>query len=285
MGAPPHTADSLVSKAREGLATELQIDQDFVDQRLREWVWAEPPAGIWESLYPQAHRLLAERETGTSVPEKTGKGSRSALAGRLIEGSPGFRRRFTGGFRGRGGVWAFRGAVLAIILVPAAAVALTSGGGDENVALSAPGAPAGSAAAGEAGESEDGTSYDALSPKELDQLRLQELDELQQASEEQDDKSLSAGERSDAEARAQELLEVARERLAEAERREQQVEAQEQKPPATDPATTPPPATGTTPATGKKKKKRKKGQAAPPTSGSIDECLFSPDTGTYICPE
>jgi hypothetical protein len=40
---------------------------------------------------------------------------------------------------------------------------------------------------------------------------------------------------------------------------------------------------GTTPP--KKKKKHKKKQAATQPSNSLDNCLFNPDTGTYICPE
>jgi hypothetical protein len=311
IGAPPHTAQSLVTRARESLATELQIEADFVDKRLGEWSLAEPPAGIWERLYPKAHRLLAERE-GTpptqdkaTRPGKT-KRSGSALATRVFEESPRARRRFAGGLGGRGSTWAFRAAVLAIILVPAAVVALASSGdkGRDNVALSAEGGavPGTAEYAEDPSHSEGGTTYEALTPKELDQLRLQELEELREYSQAQADKSLSSGERSNAEAEAQELLELARQRLAEAERREQQVAAQEQQQQQQqNPPATPPPGTGTTtttpvpgttptptpvaPTSKKKKKKRKKGQTTTPPPDSVSSCLFDPDSGQYICPQ
>ncbi|MGH2957847.1 MAG: RNA polymerase sigma factor [Solirubrobacterales bacterium] len=285
-GTSPEAANTVMASARERLAAELGVGVEDVDERLAGWLWAEPPRPIWEGLYPKAHRLLAERETATEPSEEPGR-SGSALATRLFDRSPGIRGRLGGGLSRRGGVWAFRAAVLAIILVPAAVVALTRSGdqGNDNVALSAAGGPGQSAATGgEPTETEGGTTYDALSPKELDQLRLKELDDLRRFSQQQADQSLSAGERSDAEARAERLLAMARERLAEADRREQAVAEREKK--AKAPAATTPAEPAPAPTGGKKRKKKKRETTTTPQEGtSVSDCLFNPQSGTYICPE
>jgi hypothetical protein len=284
----PKAATALAKQARQSFADRAGIPVGKLTASLRDWPWAEPPAEVWESLYPQAERLLAEIEAPAAKRRKAA-GSKQAptpLASRALRGPglAGLRARLSG----TAGIWAFRAGVLAVVLLPAAIVAMTGSGGNPStsVALSAAGDGSATASAGSgAGTTEGGSTYDALSPKELDQLRLQELDDLRRYSRAQADKSLSAGERSDAEQQALELLALARERLAEAERREQQAAAREDDAKSEGkPAPEPPPTTVTQPAPGKKKKKKGK-RKPPPPSGSIDDCLFDEESGTYICPE
>jgi hypothetical protein len=322
MGTTEDVAEPLVKEARSSLGSEIGVAANRVGPKLRDWTWAEPPEEIWESVYPQAQRLLVEREqAGPEAPAQSktaasakapskGKAAAkgkakaqrrapvrpardSALASRLLRDAPSLWSRIGHSFSGRVGIWAFRISVLVIILTPAAVIALASTGGKSGstLALSGPG-QAGSAVAGSADTSQGGSTYNALTPKELDQLRLRELDQLREYSQQQADQSLSASQRSDAASKAEQLLATARERLAAVEQREQQVAAKEQQQsqaktpaPAATPAPQPaaPAPAGTTPP--KKKKKHKKKQAATQPSNSLDNCLFNPDTGTYICPE
>jgi hypothetical protein len=323
MGTTEQVAESLVKEARGSFGSQIGVAGTRIGPKLRDWTWAEPPDEIWESVYPQAQRLLVEREKAgtavtagknevrtngkpaakTSKARKSAKARRrrpersardSALASRLLRDAPSLPSRIGHGLSGRLGVWAFRIAVLVIILTPAAVIALASTGGKSGstgLALSGPGL-AGSAATGSADTSQGGSTYNALTPKELDQLRLRELDQLREYSQQQADQSLSASQRSAAADKAEQLLALARQRLAAVEQREQQVAAKEQQQPQAKPAPAatpaPQPAPGPAPATntGKKKKKHKKKQAATQPSGnSLDNCLFNPDTGTYICPE
>lgn len=279
-------ATALSRQARRGLAQAAKIPPDELDVALADWPWAEPPAEIWDSLYPRAHRLLTELEADTAKPKRRSSARHSPLAERTLRG-PGLPTRVRRAFSGAGGVWAFRVGLLAIVLLPAAVVAMTGGGeSTTSVALSAtgPGASSFPTAPG-SGASSGGSTYDALTPKELDQLRLEELDALRRYSRAQADKSLSAGERTAAEQEAQELLALARQRLDEAERREQQAAAREKKSKAR-PAPAPPETTPKQPASGKKGKKKKKSKRRPPPSSpSIEDCLFDEESGTYICPE
>jgi hypothetical protein len=323
MGTTEQVAESLVKEAKRSFGSQIGVAGTRIGPKLRDWTWAEPPEEIWESVYPQAQRVLVERErAGTEAPSTSNTGEASgkptakrkpgpkgkakarrrpparaardsALLSRLLRDAPRLPSRIGHRLSGRVGIWAFRISVLVIILTPAAVIALASTGGKSGstLALSAPG-PSGSAVAGSADTSQGGSTYNALTPKELDQLRLRELDQLREYSQQQADQSLSASQRSDAADKAQQLLALARQRLAAVEQREQQVAAKEQqqsqaKPaPAATPAPQPAPAPAPAAPTGKKKKKHKKKQAATQPSGnSLDNCLFNPDTGTYICPE
>ncbi len=312
-GTTEKAAANLVGEARKSFAKALGIAADRLGPKLRDWPWLEPPAEVWDSLYPRAHRLLAERERSvgsttrrmrrlramgklpsrkTRVPSRHATPSPSPLATRLMEETPRLGTRFGKPLSGPGGVWAFRAAVLVIILTPAAIVALigTSGKGGGDVALSAGGGtvPGVTVTTGEDGEakSEGGSTYEALTAKELDQLRLEELEALREYSQAQTDRTLSADERVAAAENAEQLLALARQRLAEAERREQALEEREKKqgqqtlePPS---SSTPTPTT-----TGKKKKKngKKKGDQEDATApvDLQEECLMNPD-GTLICP-
>jgi hypothetical protein len=324
MGTTEEVAEPLIKGAKSSFASEIDVPGNRLGPKLRDWIWAEPPEEIWESVYPQAQRLLVEREkAGTDEPAAATNGKAkgkpaakahratkgkakarrrpraraardSALVSRLLRDAPRLPSRIGHRFSARVGIWAFRISVLIIILTPAAVIALASTGGKSGstLALSAPG-QAGSAIAGSADTSQGGSTYNALTPKELDQLRLRELDQLREYSQQQADQSLSASQRSDAAQKAQQLLALARQRLASVEQREQQVAAKEQqqsqaKPPpapAATPTPAPAPAPTTTTPPKKKKKHKKKPAATQPSGNSLDNCLFNPDTGTYICPE
>jgi hypothetical protein len=61
MGIGEAAASELVDRGAQRLASALGVDLAELDHHGADWLWAPPPAELWERIYPRLHRAL-ERE-------------------------------------------------------------------------------------------------------------------------------------------------------------------------------------------------------------------------------
>lgn len=300
LGIDAAAAEQLRTRAFENLAAALELSADDAAASYRSLPWAEPPAELWQALYPELHAVASQTVRAAAQ-------ARAAAAAR-----PGRLRRIARSLR----VWRRipRWAAVALIVLTAGGVAMAArgtGGGEE------PAPEAESAYYGSYSEGDDGTSggatgggassgggssYDALTPKELDKLRQQELEDLKRYSKRQADRELTPRQRRNAEKAAEDLVKLARRRERQAEKREQAArrqlarereerirerqQAARNQPPPSRPQQQPPPPPRSQP----------KDQQDPGSDGGGNEkdapeqtdqaeCLYDTESGTYVCPE
>jgi hypothetical protein len=283
LGIDAPAAAQLETRAAENLGVLLRATPDEALERYRALELAEPPIEIWNALYPELHANVAQ----------------TARAEAQERAQPAARRRP----RPRLGVvrrvprWGIVAAVLLVAAGGAMAARGGGGGGDDDDA-----GPLGSSYQGAAGlpvppsDSGGGFGYESLSPRELDKLRQDELEDLRRYERRQADRKLSPTARRRAARRAQGLTKEARRRLRAAARREEvarrelareraarahdrarrrQEKAESQRDPDPQPS---PPRDDETP------------REEPPPSDPSDEpdyteCLYDAESGTYVCPE
>jgi hypothetical protein len=290
---PAERAGELRARAQQSFAQALGTTVTEAKAMCGRWPWAQPPPEIWEPLYTQAYRALerglmtngnggpvataSTKSQETSLPLPVVRRSWrqvAATAARTIF----VERSLASLFDGRP-PWTKRAALAAAICLPAAIAAMVifGGGGKQPPAFNpnGTGTPAGSAAAG----GEKG-GYKELTPRELDKLRLNELKQLKQYSQQQQNRSLSFDQRRSASERAARLAETARRRLAaaRAEARRRAALRRRQRPRRQHAVKPPPPPAPTKPS----------GHKQPSGGGSskpdYSQCLYDEKTGSYLCP-
>lgn len=307
MGLPREQAAQLLERAEEQFATALGVKPADARAWRSAWPWAEPPPELWQSLYPKLYRAL-EQEAGGDDRGAGRKRSRGVAR-------PGRSRR------------RLAVALVALLAAGAAAFFLLRSDGEEGPAGDALVSDQGALGAapsveapggGEGSEAEGDSSYDALTPEELDQLRLDELRDLRRYSRREQNRTLTPAERRQASREARELSALAGRRLREARQRERAAARRERqaarqgregakrpvgKAPA--PATLPDRDRDRGGGGEKRDKNEKQKQKSDGKSGGIpgggdgggggggapkneaeaqQECLYNEDTGTYICP-
>jgi len=245
LGVDSPQAAGLLERAHAGFAEALGLPLEESDALAANWLWADPPAALWDSVYKNFHqtvwrRLQDEAPVLSVAAEPVAANEQPTMvvpAAAAAAATP--RRRRPRNLR----VWA---ALVAPLILVAGAYAYQQ----SQHGPSAPAHKAGTAAAigmtpGYSSpvddsqapasdiESADEPKQDVdplaaaakrkkpLTPKELDALRLQELKALRKYEMEQTDKRLSKAQRDYAAGKAGELRDLARQRAeAKAQRRE-----------------------------------------------------------------
>lgn len=290
LGIEPAMEADLRRRGYEELAALLDMSADEAEEACADVEWAPPPEDLWAALYPEIHSAVTRNARAAEAAPDQPEPQRR-------------KRRFP----------IPRVAIAAVGLLAAAGVAWAASGGDES------GAPPATSSGGYAGLStgagrspQPDAPADApsparapLSPKELDQLRKQEIENLKRYMRQKDDKRLPPRQRRHAAQKVSDLVKLAqarqraaegrelairralaREREArmreraqreEAEEREQRASANEQPSPRPDDrGATQEPARRDEPERPDDARTRDEAEA---------ECLYNADTGSYICPE
>jgi hypothetical protein len=297
------TPDAVARLLDHGMARFAELrggTQEEVAAAIDGWLLAEPPPGLWETIYPAFHRRVeAQLETRPS-------GEGNAAATRATTAMPALAppertSRFSRArARARAAAWTI--VVLAVLGGGgyAAAAALTGGGSSgAQHTLGQRSLPPGAAGG-------DGS----MSPQELDRLRQREI-KAQAAGGAGHGGPTSATSVPPSKAKQAALLKRAKAmqrvaKLKEA-KRERAIARQRQKAASHSSPATPPPtptpskprastaptttsgATGNTPTTSTStttpSSTTSSGNGAPTKSQADQSCLLNPDTGTYVCPK
>jgi DNA-directed RNA polymerase specialized sigma24 family protein len=308
-------AASVLTRAYESLAAALSISTDDARAAYEGWLLAEPPAELWERIYPRFYAALeksARSETGARMGAATrtrrvadgavakASARRERRAARRAAREPKQRRLI----RPR--------TVLVVALLGAAAFGALqytggSDSGDEFAALAdgeIPGVDEGNA---EDVARADGDPYDPLTPRELDKLRMEELQDLRAQGEEEQARELSQRHRTARREQAAARRERARERKriiaarkqAERERRqarkayEEQLERQERDGRRNQNSGGSDQGSGELGVTIEEYRSEGGSGSGGDSGGSggrtqeelEDECLWDEDSGSYRCPD
>jgi hypothetical protein len=303
LGLPRDQAAKLLHRGREALGAALGLPRPQADESARDWMWAAPPAQIWEELYQRfhvtverqlrrgsaEHTLVLKADAGT-VPAEAGRraGRRLRRAVR-VSGRPRWARRLR---------WNVA-LPLAAILLAAGAVAATQlpgfgqgadpAGTEQYPAAPVPGDPA---------STQSATGDPAVKPHKpltaalLDKLRLRELRQLREYSKRQADSSLPARQRRSAARRIAAIERAAQQRLRAQRKREAALADREARQRARDQASAPPPP----PSAERPRSQRPTRPETPERDGSTPAgpprnreeadktCLLNEESGQYICP-
>ena len=253
--------------------------------------WVEPPAELWQALYPELHATVTQQGevAADSAPAAAVRTERRPARPR------GARRVRSGALAG-----------IAALAVAGVAWAATGGGdgsgGSDDGTPGYSGLPSGSYSSDDGTQDGTGKSGNSLlTPEELDRLRREEIEQLKRFQRREGDQALPERERDRAARKVSELVKLARARQRAAERRELALRAQlarerearirernrrqeqdDQGPaPADDQEQSDPQREETDqPAGGDGE--RKDGDGRDPVE---TECLYDASSGTYICPE
>lgn len=206
LGLPKEEALQLLERGEAHLISILGISSGELRERLNQWPWADPPSELWARLYASHYtRLrdgLADGGNGghptRPLTAANGGSKRSGRRRRLGVGGP---KPASTGPRSKRlrvavvlGVAAMAAATVAFLTQPddqqgaAPAATFNSPDADDSSAGGLPALP------GDDGGSGSGPDqgYDALTPRELDQLRLDELRKLRAHAQREDDAALQS---------------------------------------------------------------------------------------------
>lgn len=289
LGIDPELERQLHDGAYEQLRVLLGVTDAEVRTAYEELPWVEPPAELWNALYPELHETVTQEAQPATAPVPVAKARTGATP-----------RRARGTRRLRSAALA----ALAALAVAGVAWAATGGGDDGSGAGTQDyaGLPAteddASSAEDEAGES----ASSLLTPEELDRLRREEIEQLKRLERRKDDRRLPQPERDRAARKVSDLVKLARQRQRAAEQRELAVRQQlarerearirernrREQQRDEDSMTT----------SEQQPNQEQGGGQKEPTGGQKGggddggdrdpvetECLYDPDNGTYICPE
>lgn len=300
----PAAGAQLLDRAMEAFALGAGVPPDSFAACYADWGWADPPAELWERVYPSFRRALERPAVAQAAADQLTQVLPAAVAG------PASPKR-----RPRVGKPALVAAVLAL-LAGGGAFAYTHRGGAEHVptvretyggAAATPAQPSEPTHANLPPASATGKDdpvaavqskpHKPLTAAELDGLRLKEVAMLRTYEKRQADKRLSQSQRDYAARKVAALQDLARQRLEvrrheralakreralareelAAERRRQNGGADTQKQPATEDQPYQAPKqqqTSTTPS-----------DSAPTQQEAQQECIEDQDSGQYICPQ
>jgi hypothetical protein len=286
----------LRSRAYEQLGALLGVSAGDVRAAYEDLTWAEPPQELWAALYPELH----------------GSVTRHARTVARVEAKPTPARRR--GFPTRRGVPRVALVAVAVLAVAGVAWATTGrdGSGDDGPGGYTPsageyGESGGSSFSPDTGTVDAGTT-DApdLTPEELDRLRQEEVEDLKRFVRRKENKKLPRRERRQAARKVSGLVKLAqaRQRAAEqrelairrqlAREREQRIRERARREQAETRDSDPPPRDRDEPARRDQPARHDPPPSDEPARRDDDEedgdearaeCLYDPDSGTYICPE
>lgn len=303
----------LLERALAGFGEAAGLDAGAVYDAYVEWGWAEPPAELWERVYPQFRRA-AERAVATSADEATqiSKPERAKRRGARLRA--GWRRLLVA-FVATGATAAGLIAILGPSQPDAGVASPTavSAAAPASVANVPASEPAAIPEASSQGEPQDPVEavkskfHKPLTPQELDQLRLKELEALRNYQRRETDKRLTEAQRNyaankvaairalareraqvqrDAKrvARRERALERERARMEAQRRREAQQKAHQEQGSTQTAQPRPQPQQSSSGSQGGKSSGDN--GDSPPTSTQAEEtCVQDQDTGAYICPQ
>ena len=303
LGLTPEAADGVLVHAYESLAAALSVSPDDARAAYEGWLVAEPPAELWERVYPRFYMQL-EKDLRGSVRVSPGaavaakmSARRVRLRGRLPRRLPRLRTALVVAALGLAGLGAlqYTGA---------------GGGGDSDFAALAEGEiPGVDEASTEDVARSDGDPYDPLTPKELDKLRLEELRDLRAQGEHEQarelatrrKRALAEAARTRRERKLEQKRTVLERKRAERERKlaERQNRAATRREEASRNA--PPPTSGGSGGGGQDGddelhvtieehrsddgRNDDGGGNGPSRNEADDNCLYNEDSGTYMCPD
>jgi DNA-directed RNA polymerase specialized sigma24 family protein len=190
-------AGGVLTRAYEGLAAAMSVSPETAQTAYEAWLLAEPPAELWERIYPRFYTQLekeARGQTGTRLGPTAG--ARRVAGGAVAKASARRERRRARRAERESGRRLLRPRTLLVIaLLGTAAYGVLQYTGSRNdgaefAALADGEIPGVDAANAEDVARSDGDPYDPLTPKELDKLRMQELKDLRAQGEEEQAKQL-----------------------------------------------------------------------------------------------
>ena len=279
--------------AYEQLGLLLGVAGDGARAAYEDVPWVEPPAAMWQTLYPELHATVTEHAHAAAEPVPIAAVSTARRATR----PRGSRRLRSGALAG-----------VAALAVAGVAWAATGGGDDGSDAgtqgyAALPGSDSDDDSSVDGAEDETGDSATSLlTPEELDRLRREEIEQLKRFTRRKENRQLPEQERDRAARKVSDLVKLARAREREAEQRELALRRQlarerearyrdgdrrdeprdEEPSPADEPEPTQDQQDEDRQPTGGQKDGGGGGDDRDPVE---TECLYDPDNGTYICPE
>jgi DNA-directed RNA polymerase specialized sigma24 family protein len=303
-------AGKLLHRGREAFGARLGLPRPQADEAARNWMWAAPPAAIWEELYPRFHRAT-ERDLRRGAGEQT-LVLGPTEASRAPAGAHAKRRRRVRarGLRPRSNRLRWSPRPRWALILPTIIV-LTGGGiaADRMLRGGSKGGQIGSGGSGagpSVGPAAPGTEtpvpptgasgqpavppHKPLTAAELDKLRLRELDQLNAYTRRQANKDLPPAQRNAAAQGIANLQREADRRLRAELKREQALRdqlARERARAKAPPPPPPPPGSQRTPAPQRQAPRRHNTTpSGPHKRGQVEQtCLLDQDTGQYICPQ
>jgi hypothetical protein len=271
LGISGPAAGRLLTDAWAELAALLDQGIDEAGTTLRGWLWAEPPAELWQRIFTRFHQALQSAGPDADPDPAAPAAARTRSRWRV----------------GKLALAAGLGAA-AVAAVASYAVPTLGGNGGPTKA----GARAGQAAdvAGQAtGAAGTASQRAPLTPEELDRRRLAELHDLRVQAQRDAARSATASEKPSRQSAADD---AARARVRRARARQLRRERARARQLASEPGPTarkrrpksPPAPAAPTPAPAPAPAPAPTGDAL--TKDEADKsCLYNPDTGTYVCPQ
>ena len=259
--------------------------------------WAEPPAELWQTLYPELHATVTQQQQPAAEAAPVAAVRTDLRA-----------TRTRGGRRLRGAALAG----IAALAVAGVAWAATGGGdgdGSDGGSQGYSGLPASDGddyASEDGGQDEAGESSTALlTPEELDTLRQEEIEQLKRFQQRKGDQALPRRQRDRAARKVSELVKLAQQRQRAAEQRElalrrqlaqerearlreqsrREQERDEESTPTAEQEPTQEQQDGGRQQTGGQKSGGGGGSGGGDRDPVETECLYDAENGTYICPE
>ena len=283
----------LRDRAYEQLGLLLGVTEADARAAYADVPWVEPPAELWQALYPELHGAVTQQAQAAAEPAPVAAVSTDRSAAR----TRGRRRLRSGALAGI--------AALAIAGVAWAA----GGGGDDGSGASdagtqgytgVPGSTDDAYSSDDAAQDESAESATSLlTPEELDKLRREEIEQLKRLTRRQADRDLPQQKRDRAARQVSELVKLAQARQRAAEERELALRRQlarerearmrersrRQDDQDQAPAGEPPPPEEKQTDEGRQPTGDEKSGGEGDRDPVETECLYDPSNGTYICPE
>jgi uncharacterized membrane protein YgcG/DNA-directed RNA polymerase specialized sigma24 family protein len=82
---PSDAAQGLIARAWAAFAAAARIEPAGAEEAYREWLWAEPPARLWERLYPSFYEQFVKR---LSLVEEARPGAAAPVLAAVAEAAP-----------------------------------------------------------------------------------------------------------------------------------------------------------------------------------------------------
>jgi hypothetical protein len=287
-GITESAAHEVRAGALSQLGTLLAVPAVEAQQAYDELAWDEPPAELWQELYPDMHAAVTQHARALAAEPATPTPARRRVR---VPSVP-------------------RAALVPVALLAIAGVAwaASGGGSGQGTAQEGGAGTSGIISSSGSGSSSGGSENTAppLSAKELDRLRQKEIEDLKRFTARKADKSLPPRERKRAARKVDDLVKLAQARQEAAERRELAVrsalarerqarmrerarrrEAREDRDSAehTPRPQEPQPAPQPKPRREPQKPSDDGRDDKPADDGDQAECLYDAGSGQYICPE
>lgn len=295
----------LLERAMETFAVGAGVPSDSFVSCYADWGWADPPAELWDRIYPSFRRALERPAVAQAAVDQPTQALPAVAPAEA-------RKRRRPQLR----IWALGTAVLALLAVGGAyayshrgathapTVRETYGNAAGTAAPAVPASepshtslPPASATGGDPVAAVQAKRHKPLTATELDALRLKELAMLRTYEKRQTDKRLTQAQRDYAASKVGALRDLARQRVAIRQReraltkreralqREQLAAERKRQKAAQDNSTQDQPYQAPKPQSSQPQTSTTPSDGTPTQQQAQQECVQDQDTGQYICPQ